>query len=54
MLARFADMEYAFFGEATVQMLPDLCSNNFGLSVQISRILHHHKNLTQNKNGRPP
>jgi hypothetical protein len=38
MLARFADMGYTFFGEATVQMLPDLCSNKIGLSVQISRI----------------
>jgi hypothetical protein len=40
MLASFANMGYTFFGVATVQMLPDLCSNKTGFTVQIRRILH--------------
>jgi hypothetical protein len=40
MLANFSNMGYTFLGAATVQMLPDLCSNKIGLSVQIRRITH--------------
>jgi hypothetical protein len=29
-----------FFGEATVQMLPDFCSNKIGFTVQVRRITH--------------
>jgi hypothetical protein len=38
MLARFANMGYLLFGAATVQMLPDLCSDKIGFTVQIHRI----------------
>jgi hypothetical protein len=33
-------MGYTIFREATVQMLPDFCSDKIGFSVQVRRILH--------------
>ncbi|MDR2406733.1 MAG: hypothetical protein LBE13_01265, partial [Bacteroidales bacterium] len=37
-LASFARGDYTNFGEAAVQLLPDLCSHKIGFTVQIRRI----------------